>query len=58
MKDTMTADGRTAHFMKLNSRFGAVNNVVVPLDSVVTFDLKNSQLRPKDTFNLASLIGS
>ena len=58
MKDTMTADGRTAHFMKLNSRFGAVNNVVVPLDSVVTYDLKNFQLRLKDTFNLASLIGS
>jgi len=54
----MTADGRTAHFMKLNSRFGAVNNVVVPLDSVVTYDLKNFQLRLKDTFNLASLIGS
>lgn len=45
MKDTMSADGRAAHFIKLNSRFGAVSNVVIPLDSVVTYDLKNFQLK-------------
>jgi len=54
----MTADGRTAHFIKLNSRFGAVNNVVVPLDSVVSYDLKKFQLKLKSSFNLASLLGT
>jgi len=58
MRDTMTADGRIAHFIKLNSRFGAVNNVVVPLDSVVSYDLKKFQLKLKDSFNFASLIGT
>jgi hypothetical protein len=57
MTDTMSADGRVAHFIKLNSRFGAVKTVVVPLDSVITYDLKNFQLKLRENFNLASIIG-
>ena len=39
MKDTLIADGKTAHFIKLNNQAGEVKNVVVPLDRVVNYDL-------------------
>ena len=60
MHDTMQADGRTAHFMRLNStgkHTSQTQNVGIPLDSVVDYDLNNFQLKLRDDFNLMQTIG-
>jgi hypothetical protein len=60
MHDTMQADGRTAHFMRLNStgrHTSRATNVGLPLDSVVDYDLNNFQLKLREDFNLMEKIG-
>ena len=60
MHDTMQADGRTAHFMRLNST-GAneshSKNVGIPLDSIVDYDLNNFRLTLREDFDLIETIG-
>lgn len=56
-----SADGRTAHFMRINSTSGLSGNksqpVAIPLDSVVDYDLHNFSMKLRDDFNLLEWIG-
>lgn len=49
MRDTYTADGRHAHLMSLSRD---VENVSVPVDRVVDYDLKKYTLNVREDFSL------
>lgn len=56
MHDTGLPDGRTAHFIGLNSEGQNVRNVVLPLESVVDYDLAAFKLALKPGFSLADTL--
>lgn len=61
MHDSNVADGRTAHFMRINSQSSLSGNtaqpVAIPLDSVVDYDLHNFSMKLRDDFDLLAWIG-
>lgn len=53
MRDSHDPDGRTAHFLRLNSE---VTPVTVAIAQIVDYDLQSFKLKMKNSFSLTSLI--